>query len=53
MPMDEDGANASNVTLGIGDEAPDFELLDSNGNRVRLSSFKGQKVLLSFARFAA
>lgn len=53
MPMDEDGANASNVTLGIGDEAPDFELLDSNGNRVRLSSFKGQKVLLSFSRFAA
>lgn len=51
--MDEDEANASNVTLGIGDEAPDFELLDSNGNRVRLSSFKGQKVLLSFARFAA
>lgn len=51
--MDEDEANASNVTLGIGDEAPDFELLDSNGNRVRLSSFKGQKVLLSFARFAS
>lgn len=49
--MDEDGAN--DATLGIGDEAPDFELVDSNGNRVRLSSFKGQKVLLSFARFAA
>jgi len=49
--MDEDRAN--DATLGIGDEAPDFELVDSNGNRVRLSSFKGQKVLLSFARFAA
>lgn len=51
--MNEDGDSASDAMLGIGDEAPDFELLDSNGNRVKLSSFKGQKVLLSFARFAA
>jgi peroxiredoxin len=27
----------------IGDEAPDFELKDQNGNAVRLSSFRGDK----------
>lgn len=29
-----------------GDEAPDFELADNNGNTVKLSSFKGQKNLV-------
>ena len=31
-----------------GHEAPDFELPDQNGNPVRLSSFRGQKVVLYF-----
>ena len=32
-----------------GDEAPDFELQDNNGNTVKLSSFRGQKnVVLCF-----
>lgn len=34
-----------------GQEAPDFELPDLNGYRVRLSSFRGKKVvLLAFLR---
>jgi len=32
-----------------GDEAPDFELQDNNGNTVKLSSFRGQKnIVLCF-----
>jgi peroxiredoxin Q/BCP len=31
-----------------GHEAPDFELPDQNGDPVRLSSFRGQKVVLYF-----
>jgi peroxiredoxin Q/BCP len=31
-----------------GSEAPDFELPDQNGDPVRLSSFRGQKVVLYF-----
>ena len=41
------------MTLNIGDEAPDFEAVDNNGQVVKLSSFKGQKnVLLLFYPFA-
>ena len=36
------------ITLKVGDKAPDFELGDQNGNKVRLSSFKGKKVILYF-----
>lgn len=32
----------------MGDRAPDFELLDDHGARVRLSSFTGQPVVLYF-----
>jgi peroxiredoxin len=32
----------------IGAQAPDFELSDVDGNRVRLSDFKGKPVLLNF-----
>ena len=39
--------------VSIGDVAPDFELLDQNGNKYKLSSFRGRRVLLSFYRFAA
>ena len=34
--------------LKIGDQAPDFALLDQNGNEVRLSDFKGRRVVLYF-----
>ena len=37
----------------IGNEAPDFEVLDNNGQMVKLSSFRGSKnVLLLFYPFA-
>jgi len=34
------------MTLSPGDVAPDFDLLDDSGNRVRLSDLRGQRVLL-------
>jgi peroxiredoxin len=34
--------------LGIGDEAPDFTLVDLNGKEHRLSDYKGQGVFLNF-----
>ncbi len=34
--------------LKKGDEAPEFELLDQNGAAVRLSDFRGRKVLIYF-----
>ena len=59
------GTNASNVSnasggpaqppaapqthLKVGDRAPDFELTDTEGQKVRLSDFKGKKnVVLAF-----
>jgi peroxiredoxin len=38
-------------TIFEGQEAPDFELTDLNGNRIRLSNFRGKKVVvLAFLR---
>ena len=34
--------------LEIGKKAPDFTLLDQNGNTVSLSDYKGKKVILYF-----
>ncbi|MDZ7794743.1 MAG: thioredoxin-dependent thiol peroxidase [Spirochaetia bacterium] len=34
--------------LTTGDTAPDFSLLDQGGNRISLSDYRGQKVLLYF-----
>ena len=34
--------------LNIGDKAPDFTLLDQDGNSVSLTDFRGKKVLLWF-----
>jgi cytochrome oxidase Cu insertion factor (SCO1/SenC/PrrC family) len=37
------------VSPGVGDNAPDFSLIDVSGNEVRLSDFKGKKnVVLIF-----
>ena len=36
------------ITLKIGDRAPDFELADQKGDKIRLSSFKGKKIILYF-----
>lgn len=34
--------------LAVGDKAPDFELVDLDGNKHRLSDYKGQGVFLNF-----
>ena len=34
--------------LNIGDKAPEFELLDSESNPVKLSDFRGQQVIIFF-----
>jgi peroxiredoxin len=34
--------------LKVGDPAPDFEVTDHRGGRVKLSDFRGKKVLLWF-----
>lgn len=34
--------------LEIGSEAPDFSLTEANGEKLSLSGFRGQKVLLWF-----
>ena len=36
------------ITLKEGQKAPDFTLADQEGNKVKLSSFKGKKVVLYF-----
>jgi peroxiredoxin Q/BCP len=36
------------TTLTVGDAAPDFEALDNQGNTVRLSDYKGKKLVLFF-----
>ena len=39
--------------LDVGDDAPDFELRDEDGNLHKLSSFRGRRVILSFFRYAS
>jgi len=34
--------------MDTNDKAPDFSLLDQNGNKVSLKDFKGQSVVLFF-----
>ncbi len=36
------------ITLKAGDKAPDFESKDQDGNPIRLSDYKGKKVVLYF-----
>lgn len=36
------------INLKIGDKAPDFELNDQNGKKIKLSDFKGKRVILYF-----
>lgn len=43
---------AAQPVLGVGEPAPDFELVNQFGEPVRLSSFRGQNVVLVFYPFA-
>ena len=36
------------MSLAVGQKAPDFESTDHNGNSIKLSDFKGKKVVLYF-----
>jgi peroxiredoxin Q/BCP len=36
------------MNINVGDKAPDFESTDQNGEKVRLSDYKGKKVVLYF-----
>jgi peroxiredoxin Q/BCP len=40
--------NKKNMSLEVGNAAPDFEAKDQNGNVVKLSDLKGKKVVLYF-----
>lgn len=44
----EVSAAASTIGLEIGQQAPDFELTDTNGRRVRLSDLRDKTVVLNF-----
>lgn len=36
------------TTLNIGDQAPNFEALDNQGNTIKLADYKGKKLVLFF-----
>ena len=45
------GTPAAELSVNVGDEAPDFELSDSSGRTYKLSDFRGEKaVVLEFFR---
>ena len=46
--MRHPGYHARMTTLKPGDKAPSFALLDQSGTKVKLSEFKGRKVLVYF-----
>jgi len=39
------------LAIGVGDQAPDFELDSTKGGKVKLSSLKGKNVLINFYNF--
>ncbi len=39
------------LAIGIGDQAPDFELDSTKGGKVKLSGLKGKTVLINFYNF--
>lgn len=43
---------AMSQKLKVGDKAPNFETIDTNGDTIKLSNYKGQKVLIAFFRYA-
>jgi hypothetical protein len=39
------------MAIGVGDQAPDFELDSTKGGKLKLSSLKGKTVLINFYNF--
>jgi len=39
------------MAVSVGDQAPDFELVDQSGDKVALSDFRGKKALVVFIPF--
>jgi peroxiredoxin Q/BCP len=46
--MSAQAAEPIGIRLGAGDEAPPFELPDQHGNIVKLSDYRGRKLLIYF-----
>jgi hypothetical protein len=44
------GGLNSAMAIGVGDQAPDFELNSSKGGKVKLSDLRGKNVLINFYR---
>ncbi len=42
------GSLRPTFAIGIGDQAPDFELDSTKGGKLKLSSLKGKNVLINF-----
>jgi len=42
------GSIRPTFAIGIGDQAPDFELDSTKGGKLKLSSLKGKNVLINF-----
>ena len=38
------------MAIGVGDQAPDFELNSSKGGKLKLSDLRGKNVLINFYR---
>jgi len=45
------GASRPALAIGIGDQAPDFELDSTKGGKLKLSSLRGKTVLINFYNF--
>lgn len=48
LPVSSNNAESAITGVQKGNAAPDFELTTLNGDRVKLSDFKGKKVILNF-----
>ena len=44
------GSVRPTLAIGIGDQAPDFELNSSKGGKLKLSDLRGKNVLINFYR---
>jgi hypothetical protein len=42
------GSVRPTLAIGVGDQAPEFELDSSKGGKLKLSSLKGKNVLINF-----